>query len=114
TLTTYEAGFKSDLLDRHVRLNGAVFLNKYEDIILGKTLCPESSLPTPCLRPANIGKADVKGAELEASIYPGGGFSFDASASYLDFKYTSPATQGYLDPTIIWAGGVVGSTALAG
>jgi iron complex outermembrane receptor protein len=114
TLTTYEAGFKSDLLDRHVRLNGAIFLNKYKDIILGKTLCPESSLPTPCLRPANIGESDVKGAELEASIYPGGGFSFDASVSYLDFEYTSSATQGFLDPTIIWQGGVVGSTALAG
>ncbi len=65
TLTTYEAGLKSEFFDRKMRLNGAVFLNKYEDIILGKTVCPESSLPTPCLRPANIGTADVKGAELE-------------------------------------------------
>ena len=32
TLTTYEVGFKSDLLDRRLRVNGAVFLNKYEDI----------------------------------------------------------------------------------
>src|SRR5690606_38034679 len=47
TLTTYEIGFKSDLLDRRVRLNGAAFLNKYDDIILGKLVCPESSLPSP-------------------------------------------------------------------
>jgi iron complex outermembrane receptor protein len=96
TLTTYEVGFKSDMLDRRLRLNGAAFLNKYEDIILGKTVCQESSLPTPCLRPDNIGAADVKGFELEASIRPGGGFSFDASVSILDFEYTSEAQGGFL------------------
>ncbi|MEO8306621.1 MAG: TonB-dependent receptor [Pseudomonadota bacterium] len=92
TLTTYEAGLKSDLFDRHMRLNGAVFFNKYEDIQLNKAVCPESSLPAPCARPDNIGAADVKGAELEASIYPGHGLSFDGSISYLNFKYTSPTT----------------------
>ena len=106
TLTTYEVGFKSDLLDRHVRLNGAAFFNKYKNIILGKVVCPESSLPTPCLRPDNIGSADIKGAELEASIYPGGGFSFDGSVSYLHFKYTSPTTNGVLVNTDIPAGGI--------
>src|SRR5690606_15764171 len=96
TLTTYEVGFKSDFLDRRVRLNGAAFLNKYEDIILGKTVCRESSVPTPCLRPDNIGKADVKGFELEATIRPGGGLSLDASLSYLDFEYTSESQGGFL------------------
>ncbi len=114
TLTTYEVGFKSDFLDRRVRLNGAVFLNKYEDIILGKAVCPESILQTPCLRPDNIGSADVQGFELEVTINPGGGFSVDGSVSYLDFEYTSPTTQGYLDGTIVWAGGVEGGTALSG
>ncbi|MFO1399673.1 MAG: TonB-dependent receptor [Steroidobacteraceae bacterium] len=92
TLTTYEAGFKSDFFDRRMRLNGAIFLNKYKDIQLSKQVCPESAPypATPCLRPANIGKADVKGAELEASIYPVEGLSFDGSISYLDFGYTSP------------------------
>ncbi len=108
TLTTYETGFKSDLLDRHVRLNGAIFLNKYEDIQLRKQVCPESTpFPsTPCLRPDNIGAADVKGAELEASIYPGGGFSFDGSISYLDFEYTSSSTGGFLDNTSIPESGI--------
>ena len=92
TLTTYEVGFKADLLDRMVRLNGAAFFNKYNDIILGKTVCPESVLPTPCLRPDNIGAADVKGFELEASVFPAAGLSFDGSISVLDFEYTSPTT----------------------
>jgi len=108
TLTTYEMGFKSDLFDRHMRINGAAFLNKYDDITLGKVRCPESSLPTPCLRPDNIGSADVKGLELEANIYPVEGLSFDLSASYLDFKYTSavdPST-GFLVNTGISPGGI--------
>jgi len=90
TLTTYEVGFKSDFLDRRVRLNGAAFYNKYNDIVLSKTICSESSLPTPCLRPDNIGKADVWGLEAEASIYPTDGLSLDGSISYLHFKYKSP------------------------
>lgn len=89
TLTTYELGFKADLLDRRVRLNGAVFLNKYEDIILGQQICPESTLPSPCLRPANIGSADVRGAELEVAIFPADGLSIDGSISVLDFEYTT-------------------------
>jgi len=96
TLTTYETGFKADLLDRRLRLNGAVFLNKYEDIILAKAVCVESVLPTPCLRPANIGSADVKGLELEASVYPIDGLTFEGSVSLLDFDYTSPSVGGFL------------------
>ena len=106
TLKTYEVGFKADLLDRRVRLNGAAFLNKYSNIILGKLVCPESSLPSPCLRPENIGSADVKGLELETSIYPVDGLSIDGSIAYLDFKYTSDSTGGFLNGTIIPADGI--------
>ena len=115
TLTTYEAGFKSDFLDRRVRINGAAFLNKYEDIILGKLVCPESSLPSPCLRPENIGSADVKGLELEVSLFPVDGLSIDGSVAYLDFEYTSATVPGNtlacpadacLEGTIIPADGI--------
>ncbi|MBO9669020.1 MAG: TonB-dependent receptor [Sphingobium sp.] len=96
TLTTYEIGFKSDLFDRKVRLNGAAFFNKYNDIILAKAICTESVLQSPCLRPANIGKADVKGFELESTIRLVPGLTVNGSVSYLDFKYTSPAINGFL------------------
>jgi iron complex outermembrane recepter protein len=91
TLTTYELGFKSDLLDRNLRVNGAVFLNKYKDIQLQLTRCPAA----PCLLPANAGTADVKGFELEVRANPAEGFTLDGSLSYLDFKYTSilPSTS---------------------
>ena len=83
TLTTYELGFKADLLDRRVRLNGAVFYNDYADIIFTLSSCPSS----PCLRPTNVGEAKVKGFELETTIFPADGFSIDGSLSYIDVNY---------------------------
>lgn len=107
TLKTYEVGFKADVLDSTMRLNGAVFLNNYDNIILGKTVCPESVLPTPCLRPDNIGAADVTGWELEATWFPADGWSIDAAVSQLDFEYTSPTNAaGNLANTSIPAGAI--------
>ena len=106
TLTTYEIGFKTDLLDQTMRINGAAFYNKYKDIVLTKLVCPDSSLPFPCLRPENIGSADVKGLELETTIYPVMGLSLDGSISYLDFKYTSPSTGGFINGSAIPVSGI--------
>ncbi len=83
SITTYEIGFKSDFLDRRVRVNGAAFYNDYKDIIFTLSACPSS----PCLRPTNVGKAKVKGFELETSIFPVDGLSLDGSLSYIDVKY---------------------------
>ena len=51
TLTTYEIGFKSDLFDQRVRINGAAFYNKYNDIVLTKLVCPDSFASVPVLAP---------------------------------------------------------------
>jgi iron complex outermembrane receptor protein len=83
TMTTYEIGFKSDFLDRRLRVNAAAFLNKYNDITFTLSACPSS----PCLRPTNVGKADVKGAELEVSAFPVDGLMIDASVSYIKVDY---------------------------
>jgi len=90
TIRTYETGFKADLLDRSLRLNGAVFFNDYSNIILQLSACPES----PCLLPANVGAADVKGFELEFSAYPTDSLSIDGGLSYIDFKYTETGLSG--------------------
>jgi len=87
TLLTYEIGFKSDLFDRRLRLNGAAFLNNYDDITFPLSACPSS----PCLRPTNVGKADVKGFELEATIFPVDGLMIDGSMSYINVKYDRPS-----------------------
>jgi iron complex outermembrane receptor protein len=83
TVTTYEIGFKSDFFDRRLRINAAAFYNKFNDIILTLSACPS----VPCIQPRNVGKAKVKGFEVETSIYPVEGLSFDGSLSYIDFNY---------------------------
>jgi iron complex outermembrane receptor protein len=83
SIITYEVGFKSDFFDRRVRLNGAAFYNDYKDIIFILSACPSS----PCIRPTNVGKAKVKGFELETTIFPVDGLSLDGSLSYIDVKY---------------------------
>jgi iron complex outermembrane receptor protein len=90
TLDAYEVGFKSSLLGRAVRLNGAAFLNKYDDILVTVSSCPLPGVPAaPCALPLNAGKADVKGFELELNSEPIEGLLFDASLAYLDFDYQS-------------------------
>jgi iron complex outermembrane recepter protein len=84
TLTSYEIGFKTDFLDRRMRLNFATFYNQYEDIILSSTRCPIA----PCIQPNNIGEANVKGFEIETEFRPNDAWLFDAAVSWLDFKYT--------------------------
>ncbi len=84
TLTSYEVGFKTDLFERRMRLNTALFYNNYKDIILTSSACPVS----PCLQPNNIGAAHVKGVEVETEIHATDALMFDASVSWLDFEYT--------------------------
>jgi len=89
-ITTYEVGFKIDALDRALRLNGAVFYNDYQNIILQLSACPS----IPCLQPRNVGEAEVKGAELEITAYPVDGLSIDGAISYIDFNYDDASVAG--------------------
>lgn len=95
-ITAYEAGFKSDLFDRKLRLNVSAFYNDYKNIILTVLNCPipagspgAGTQGTPCLQPTNVGSAHVKGVEAEALIRPIENLTFDGSVSYLNFKYVS-------------------------
>lgn len=91
-LTTYELGWKSDLFDRRLRLNAAIFMSKYKDIQL--TLSPNcialigATLGSTCNLVINSGDADLKGVEVEVSLRPVPGMIIDASGSFLDFDYT--------------------------
>jgi iron complex outermembrane receptor protein len=94
TLTSYELGFKSTLLDNTLRLNAAVFTTEYKDIqlVLGQcevpTFVDPDGIAAPCLKPGNVGDADIEGFELEVEWYITDSLLFDASASTLDFEYT--------------------------
>jgi iron complex outermembrane receptor protein len=91
-LKSYEAGVKSDLFDRKLRVNASAFFSKYSDLQLTLSNCPQFPPASPCAVVANAGNAEMKGVELETVLRPVDGLSIDGSISYLDFKYT------YLNP----------------
>lgn len=93
TVTSYELGLKSDLFDRHLRLNAAAFYNKQKNIVQQLFNCPgiDPVAPFPCAAPANVGSADIKGGEIEVEVHPVEGLLLDGSISYVDFQYKSIA-----------------------
>lgn len=100
-LKSYELGVKSDLFDRRVRLNAAVFFSNYSNLQLTLSSCPQYGVGLPCAVVANAGDAEVKGFELETLLRPVSRLSIDASYSHLDFKYTriNPDAGGPTRPT---------------
>jgi iron complex outermembrane receptor protein len=93
-LTSYELGWKSDLFDNTLRLNVAGFFTEYDNIQLVLKQCenpfvPVTGIGPPCLKPANVGDAEIKGVEVEATWYLTDDFLVDVSASTLDFEYVT-------------------------
>ncbi len=82
----YELGFKSRLLDRRVRFNGALFWTDYEDLQVQvfNSVAPVTE---------NIGKATIKGVELELQAAPGDGWLIDASLAWIDAGYDRIDTE---------------------
>ncbi|HEY4547351.1 MAG TPA: TonB-dependent receptor [Pedomonas sp.] len=82
---SYELGLKSDLLNRTLRFNVALFRMDYKDI--------QVNVPDP-LQPSvidviNAGKARVQGVELDVVMRPSPDLNIALSYGYLDAKYTS-------------------------
>ncbi len=98
TVTNYEIGFKSDLLDNRLRLNVAGFISKYKNIQLPLRDCSFANPGDmgPCGMIQNAGDATFKGVEAEVLIVPNDTLQIDASGSWLDSKYDSvlPAAGG--------------------
>jgi iron complex outermembrane receptor protein len=83
TSTTYEFGFKSDLAGRTLRLNGAAFLNDYDDLQV--TVNDPTLGFAPIIQ--NAAKARIKGIELELEARPADALRIEAGIGYLDAKY---------------------------
>ena len=105
-LKAYELGFKADVLDRVMRLNGSVFQMDYTGYQGTPTTClgPDDQplpvtgggIPGLCGQYLNIGDARVRGFELETTLRPVGGLTIDGAMSLTDFEFTSvnyPTTQ---------------------
>jgi len=88
TATSYEIGVKSELLDRRVMLNTALFTTDYENI---QVLVQQGISPVF----ANAGDGDISGLEVELTGVLTDRFSLTGSLGYLDAEYTR------LDPGIV-------------
>jgi len=86
-LTSYELGLKTDLLNRQVRFNTAIFYNDFKDAQIVLLSCPQFGGPGPCALPQNAGNAKVKGVEVELLATPVAGLQLDLSGSYLDWSW---------------------------
>ncbi|CAN5212176.1 TonB-dependent receptor [soil metagenome] len=82
TVDNYEAGFKSDWLDRRLRVNVSAFHMRYRD----KQEIYFDNL-TRILNIYNAASATIKGVEAEVQLRPTKWFSLGATYGYLDTRY---------------------------
>ena len=80
----WEAGIKSELLEHRLRLNAAVFHNKYDDLQVDQSRVPAFFVDT-----INAGGTTIKGFELEATAVVTDALSFNLFYSHLDAEYDS-------------------------
>lgn len=88
-VTSFEVGAKNEFFDRRVRLNAAVFANKYSDIQLSSVQADATD--TLVLVIENAGTAKMNGAELELQAQPSSAWQVDLSVGYLDACFTGLA-----------------------
>ncbi len=104
---TYEAGIKTDLFDRHLRLNIGGFYTNYRDLQIAEIYFvsdPVTGLPVQGNTILNAGKAHIKGFEAEATALPINNLTLTGSLAYLDAKYAkfifvNPFTVDAANPT---------------
>ncbi|MBI3524940.1 MAG: TonB-dependent receptor [Betaproteobacteria bacterium] len=84
-VTSLEVGSKSEFLNRHLRLNVALFRNDYRDIQLASLQAdPTGNL---ILVVENAGKARMNGLEVELQARPSSAWQVDFSAGYLGARF---------------------------
>jgi iron complex outermembrane receptor protein len=79
-VNAFEAGLKSTLLDRRLRLNLAGFHYKYKDLQIGK-------IAGQVLALENAATATIYGLEAEAIASPAEGLEFNIAASWLHARF---------------------------
>jgi iron complex outermembrane receptor protein len=89
TVTAYEIGLKTDLLDRRLRLNLSAFINDYQDIQLPLITCASLGSSAPCGARQNAGNGKIKGFELEMNANPVPGLDIDGSISHLSGHWSN-------------------------
>ncbi|NVJ69804.1 MAG: TonB-dependent receptor [Alphaproteobacteria bacterium] len=97
--TNYEIGFKSDLLDRRLRLNVTAFYTDYKDLQVTRFFQPLGGDFGEFIT-ENAGEAEIKGLEVEWTALITRDFEVGGSYAYLDATYTNfQGTPSAADPT---------------
>ena len=98
-VVSYEWGVKSDLLDRRLRVNAALFHMDYRDI--------QVNVPDPqqvsVLDVINAGKARIRGLELDVTMRPTSALTVGFNYGYLDAKFVEILNDAGADITDSYA-----------
>ncbi|QKR99917.1 TonB-dependent receptor [Sphingomonas sp. CL5.1] len=84
TLTSWEAGVKSQFWDNRIRFNLTGFYSKYHDIQVNVQSDPTNPRIVDVL---NAGRATIQGVELDAMARLARGLTLGLNYAYLDAKY---------------------------
>ncbi len=85
TVWSYEVGFKSDLFDRKVRLNGSVYLSDVGDLQRDITVASVTRGTVSVV--ANATDATILGFEAELTVIPVRGLELTGNLGYVDVQY---------------------------
>lgn len=89
---TFEAGVKSDLFNRLLRFNAAVFSTDYTDVQLSAIISGGGQGAAVTTSILNAGTARIRGFEVE-SVLRLGDFTLSGSLSHIDPEYTQIASS---------------------
>jgi iron complex outermembrane receptor protein len=85
TLSNFEVGLKSDVLEGQMRLNVSLFDMDYEDMQIGTA--GQDQFGQAAWVTANDGEANIKGVEVEMNASVGDHWVVDTTIGYTDFQY---------------------------
>ena len=91
TLSNFEIGMKSDVLDGRMRLNVSLFDMDYQDMQIGTA--GQDQFGQAAWVTANDGEANIQGVEIEINSTIGDNWMLDATVGYTDFQYIRLPTQ---------------------
>ncbi len=89
---TFEVGFKADLMDNRLRLNGAAFYVEVDDLQRNISRVNVQTLQVEIIT-QNAASAEFSGVELEATGLVTDNFAINLSVGYLDAKYKDFCTD---------------------
>jgi iron complex outermembrane receptor protein len=94
-VTSWEGGFKTDMLNGSLRFNGSLFQYDYQNLQL-QTIALTSG---GAVRLENAGSAKLKGADLDAIVAPADWVQLSMGATFLESEFTVCNCSGFQEDT---------------